>query len=246
MDGVLIFWMVVLILCIGIEVLTLGLTTIWFAAGALVAIFAALLYAPIFVQVILFLAVSLVLLFFTRPIAVKYFNKDRVKTNVESMVGRQAIVTGQIDNVQATGQVTVSGQEWSARSWDDRVQIPVGAVVTVAAISGVKLIVRLKPQPVEEAAGGSAQRAGAPENEAKRMSEPEAVNAAEPVSGSKAANAADPVDGQTPEHKPEPENMSEPENVVETAEAAAPVKRPDLEEAYDQAKGPEPMTEVEG
>lgn len=147
MDVVLIFWMVLLILCIGIEVLTLGLTTIWFAAGALVAIFAALLYMPIFVQVILFLVVSLVLLFFTRPIAVKYFNRDRVKTNVESMVGRQAIVTGEIDNLQARGQVTVSGQEWSARSWDDRVRIPEGAVVVVAAISGVKLIVRMEQKP---------------------------------------------------------------------------------------------------
>lgn len=152
MDVVLIFWMVVLILCIGIEVLTLGLTTIWFAAGALVAIFASLLYAPIFVQVILFLLVSLVLLFFTRPIAVKYFNRDRVKTNVESMVGRQAIVTGEIDNLQAKGQVTVGGQEWTARSWDDKVRIPVGTVVVVAAISGVKLIVRMNQQerPMEE------------------------------------------------------------------------------------------------
>ena len=146
MDMVLIFWMVLLILCIVIEILTLGLTTIWFAAGALVAIFAALLYAPIFVQVILFLLVSLTLLFFTRPIAVKYFNRDRVKTNVESMVGRQAIVIGEIDNIQATGQVTVSGQEWSARSWDDKVKIPVGAVVVVAAISGVKLIVKMEQQ----------------------------------------------------------------------------------------------------
>ncbi len=157
MDMVLIFWMVILILCIVIEVLTLGLTTIWFAAGALVAIFAALLYAPIFVQVILFLLVSLTLLFFTRPIAVKYFNRDRVKTNVESMVGRQAIVTGEIDNVQATGQVTVSGQEWSARSWDDKVRIPAGAVVVVVAISGVKLIVRTEQRmeagaPVREEA----------------------------------------------------------------------------------------------
>lgn len=157
MDMVLIFWMVILILCIVIEVLTLGLTTIWFAAGALVAIFAALLYAPIFVQVILFLLVSLTLLFFTRPIAVKYFNRDRVKTYVESMVGRQAIVTGEIDNVQATGQVTVSGQEWSARSWDDKVRIPAGAVVVVVAISGVKLIVRTEQRmeagaPVREEA----------------------------------------------------------------------------------------------
>ena len=146
MDEMLIFWMVLLILCIGIEVLTLGLTTIWFAAGALVAIFVTLLYAPLFVQVIVFLVVSLLMLFFTRPVAVKYFNKDRVKTNVESMVGRQAIVTSEIDNLQAAGQVTVGGQEWSARSSDDKIRIPVGAVVIVLAISGVKLIVKMDEQ----------------------------------------------------------------------------------------------------
>ena len=147
MNEMLIFWLVLLILCIGIEVLTLGLTTIWFAGGALVAIFASLLYAPIFVQIILFFLVSLLMLFFTRPIAMRYFNKDRIKTNVESMVGRQAIVTGEIDNVKATGQVTVNGQEWTARSWDDRVKIPEGAVVTVRAINGVKLIVEIGEHP---------------------------------------------------------------------------------------------------
>ncbi|SOY29514.1 hypothetical protein AMURIS_02235 [Acetatifactor muris] len=146
MEEMLIFWLVLLILCIGIEVLTMGLTTIWFAGGALVAIFASLLYAPIFVQIILFFLVSVSLLFFTRPIAVRYFNRDRVKTNVESMVGRQAIVTEEIDNLQAVGQVTVNGQEWSARSADDKVRIPTGSVVTVAAISGVKLIVRIQEQ----------------------------------------------------------------------------------------------------
>ena len=137
-----IFWLVLLIICIGIEVATMGLTTIWFAGGALVAIFAAVVGAPIWLQAVIFIVVSLVLLFFTRPIAVKYFNKDRVKTNVESMVGRQAIVISEIDNLQGVGQVTVGGQEWSARSAEDQVKIAVGAVVVVAAINGVKLIVR--------------------------------------------------------------------------------------------------------
>lgn len=143
MSEIIIFWLVLLIVCIVIEVLTMGLTTIWFAGGALIAILAALLYAPVFVQVILFFLVSLLMLFFTRPIAVKYFNRDRVKTNVESMVGRQAIVVSEIDNVQAVGQVTINGQEWSARSWDDKQRIPVGTVVNIVAISGVKLIVRV-------------------------------------------------------------------------------------------------------
>lgn len=136
------FWLILLIICIGIEVATLGLTTIWFAGGALAAIFVAVVGGPIWLQAVIFIVVSLLLLFFTRPIAVKYFNKDRVKTNVESMVGRQAIVISEIDNLQGIGQVTVSGQEWSARSADERVNIAVGAVVTVVAINGVKLIVR--------------------------------------------------------------------------------------------------------
>lgn len=146
MNEMMIFWLVLLIVCIGIELLTLGLTTIWFAGGALIAVFATLLQAPIFVQIILFFLVSLLMLFFTRPIAVKYFNKDRVKTNVESMVGRQAIVVSEIDNLQAAGQVTVNGQEWSARSSNDRVRIPVGAVVVIVAINGVKLVVRMDEQ----------------------------------------------------------------------------------------------------
>ena len=137
-----IFWLVLLIVAIVVEVLTMGLTTIWFAGGALVAILATLLHAPIWLQVILFMAVSLLLLFFTRPVAVKYFNKDRVKTNVESMVGLQAVVTGEIDNIQGIGQVTLGRQEWSARSADDTMRIPLGSVVDVVSVSGVKLIVK--------------------------------------------------------------------------------------------------------
>ena len=134
-----IFWLVLLIVAIVVEVFTMGLTTIWFAGGALVA---TLLHAPIWLQIILFVAVSLLLMFFTRPVAVKYFNKDRVKTNVESMVGRQAVVTGEIDNIQGIGQVTIGGQEWSARSADDTMRIPLGSVVDVVSVSGVKLIVK--------------------------------------------------------------------------------------------------------
>lgn len=142
MSEMLIFWLVLLIVSIVVEVLTMGLTTIWFAGGALVAILAAILHAPIWLQIILFTAISMALLFFTRPVAVKYFNKDRIKTNVESMVGRQAVVTGEINNIQAIGQVTLNGQEWSARSMDEKVRIPVGCVVNVVSVSGVKLIVR--------------------------------------------------------------------------------------------------------
>ena len=109
---------------------------------------AAALSLPLWLQILLFLAVSLVLLYLTRPVAVKYFNKDRVKTNAESLVGQQAIVISEIDNLQGIGQVTVGRQEWSARSTDDNKKLPVGSVVIIRAISGVKLIVEEKEMPL--------------------------------------------------------------------------------------------------
>ena len=136
-----VFWLIVLVVLVVIELLTMGLTTIWFAGGALAATIAALFHAPVAVQVILFLVVSGVLIFSTRPLAVKYFNKDRVRTNAESLVGRQAIVISEIDNLQGIGQVNVGGVEWSARTRVDGVKLPVGTVTTVLAINGVKLVV---------------------------------------------------------------------------------------------------------
>ena len=137
-----IIWLVLLILFIGIEATTLGLTSIWFAGGALVAMIVAALHGPVWLQIIVFLLVALVLLFFTRPVAVKYFNKERVKTNVESIVGKQAVVTGDINNLLGTGTVTVSGQEWTARSCEDEITIPKDTIVVVEAVNGVKLMVR--------------------------------------------------------------------------------------------------------
>lgn len=134
-------WLIVLVVLVVIELITMGLTTVWFAGGALVAAIAAIFDAPFLLQVILFLVVSALLLFFTRPIAVKYFNKDRVRTNAESLVGRAAIVISEVNNLQGIGQVSVSGMEWSARTKEDGIILPVGTVTTVLAINGVKLIV---------------------------------------------------------------------------------------------------------
>lgn len=141
-------WLIILVVCIVVELITMGLTTIWFAGGALIAAIAAALSLPIWLQILLFLAVSLILLYLTRPVAVKYFNKDRVKTNAESLVGQQAIVISEIDNLQGIGQVTVGRQEWSARTADDNKKLPVGSVVIIRAISGVKLIVEEKELPL--------------------------------------------------------------------------------------------------
>lgn len=136
-----IVWLVLLVVLIVIELITMGLTTIWFAGGALAAALVSIPGTPVVLQVIVFLIVSLVLLFFTRPVAVKYFNKDRVRTNIEGMIGRQAIVVSEINNVEGIGQVNTGGMEWSARSSYHNVVLPVGAVVTVLGVDGVKLIV---------------------------------------------------------------------------------------------------------
>ena len=139
-----IFWLIALVLSIVIEIATLGLTTIWFAGGALLAVIAAALGLPLVVQIVLFFAVSLLLLYFTRPVAVKYFNKDRVKTNAESLVGKQAIVISEIDNLQGIGQVTVTGMEWSARPAEEVITFRGGCLLIFFAIMGLKLILYFK------------------------------------------------------------------------------------------------------
>ncbi|MCL2719260.1 MAG: NfeD family protein [Lachnospiraceae bacterium] len=140
------FWLILFVVFVLVELATMGLSTIWFAGGALVATVAAAFGLPIWLQVILFLVVSVLLLYFTRPIAVKYFNKDRAKTNIEGYVGRDVIVISEIDNLQGIGQVTFNGQEWSARSTSNDVTMSVGTVGVVKAVDGVKLIIEEKKQ----------------------------------------------------------------------------------------------------
>ena len=94
-----VIWLIALAVFIVVELVSMALTTIWFAGGSLIAAVAAAFSAPLWLQIILFFVVSLVLLWFTRPLAVRYFNKDRVRTNVESMIGMQAIVTSEINNL---------------------------------------------------------------------------------------------------------------------------------------------------
>lgn len=136
-----VIWLIILVVLVVIELFTLGLTTIWFAGGALVAIAVAALGGPVWLQVLTAVIVSAVLLFFTRPVAVKYFNRDRERTNAESLVGRQAIVTGEINNLQSIGQVAINGMEWTARTITDGQTIKPGEVVVIRGINGVKLLV---------------------------------------------------------------------------------------------------------
>lgn len=98
-------WLGLLVLFLVAEAATLGLTSIWFAGGALIGAVAAALHAPAWLQFTLAVLVSLLLLYFTRPIAAKYFNKNRVRTNADSLIGQSAVVTAEINNLQGMGQV---------------------------------------------------------------------------------------------------------------------------------------------
>ncbi len=139
MEGV--FWLFIVVVMAIIEIITLGLTTIWFAGGALVAFIASLLGANLIVQIVLFIVVSVGLLALTRPLAVRFLNKDRESTNAESLIGKRAVVKQEIDNLNAQGMVCVNGQEWTARAYEEKI-IPEGVTVEIMEISGVKLLVK--------------------------------------------------------------------------------------------------------
>ena len=124
-------WLLLAAIFIVIEIITLGLTTIWFAGGAL------------------FLIVSIVLLILTRPLAVKYLDSKTEKTNSEALIGQRALVTQKINNLNATGQAKAGGMEWTARAKEEGTIIPEGEIVTILEIQGVKLIVEPTGQKKE-------------------------------------------------------------------------------------------------
>lgn len=136
-----IFWLIALVVFVVIEIFTVGLVTIWFAAGALVAAIAQFFSAPIWLQILLFFAVSIALLMCTRPWAQKYINKNQTKTNADSLIGKQAVVTEKIDNIKGQGKVEVQGMEWTARTADNNEFLHVNDIVNICSIDGVKLIV---------------------------------------------------------------------------------------------------------
>ncbi len=138
------YWIIAAAVFGVIEILTLGLTTIWFAGGALAGAAMAALGFPITVQLIVFFVVTGLLLVITRPIATRYLNNRVTKTNVDSLIGMTGIVMETIDNLKAQGQVQVNGQVWSARSSSEEHIINEQEKVEILAVSGVKLIVKEK------------------------------------------------------------------------------------------------------
>ena len=136
-----IIWLFIMILMITIEFMTMGLTTIWFAGGALIALVAYALGLSLQGQLVVFLTVSIILLLFAAPWARKYFNRTRVETNTMELIGKNGIVTESINNLHETGKVKISGMEWTARALEGSSVIDQGANVKITKIKGVKLIV---------------------------------------------------------------------------------------------------------
>lgn len=144
MSGEAIFWIVALILFLVVEAVTVGLASIWFAIGSLAALICALVGGPVWLQAVWFVVVSLVTLILTRPLVKKFVNGRTVATNADRNIGRTAVVTERIDNLNGTGSVKLDGVDWTARSADDDRPIAEGAQVIVREIRGVKLIVEPK------------------------------------------------------------------------------------------------------
>ena len=138
-------WLVLMIVFLIAEAVTVTMVSLWFAAGSLAAMIAAMLGGPVWLQVILAVAVSAVLLACLRPMVRKNFTPRIKATNVDAVIGTQGYVTADIDNIAATGQVKLGGMEWTARSVSGS-PIPAGTLVKVEKIEGVKAFVA----PVEE------------------------------------------------------------------------------------------------
>ena len=139
--GLAVMWLVFLVVLLVIELITVGLTTIWLAGGALVAFILAAMGVNLWVQIIVFLIVSFVLIYFTRPFALKYLNPRQTRTNSDELIGETIKVTERIDNRAAVGRALAKGMEWSARAVSDDLVIETDTLVKVLRIEGVKLIV---------------------------------------------------------------------------------------------------------
>lgn len=140
MNWAAICWLVLTVIFLLAEAVTVTVISLWFAAGALAAMAMALVGGGIWLQVLTFLVVSAVALTALRPLTRKYLTPKLTATNIDSVIGAVGIVTAEIDNIAAAGQVKLNGMEWSARSTSGDI-IPAGTKIRVDKIEGVKVFV---------------------------------------------------------------------------------------------------------
>ena len=133
-------WLIALIVLVVLEAATVGLTFLWFAVGAFGALVLSMLGVSVWVQIAVFLGLSAAALVLVRPMAARLFRTGVSRTNADRILGQTARVTEEINNLTPSGQVTISGQVWTARSEGGEV-IPVQSKVRILRIEGVKVIV---------------------------------------------------------------------------------------------------------
>ena len=143
MDTMIIVWAVLIVVFLVVEGATAALASIWFALGALASLISAFLSAPLWLQIIIFIAVSIAALVVTRPLARKFVDRKIQPTNADMAIGATAVVTKRIDNIAGTGTVSVGGKLWTARSATGD-PIEEGTLTVVRSIEGVKLIVMMQ------------------------------------------------------------------------------------------------------
>ena len=143
-----IFWLAAMVVFMAAEAMTVTLVSIWFAAGALGAVLVALLGGGLVLQVTVFLALAVLLLFFLRGFVRKRFNPRLTRTNIDSIIGATGIVITPVNNIAALGQVQINGMEWSARSTDNT-HISAGTLVKVDKVEGVKVFVSPAETPAK-------------------------------------------------------------------------------------------------
>lgn len=140
MDWTWIGWLILMVMFLIIEGTSVALISIWFAAGSLGALLAAVLNAPLWAQITVFLVVSATLLACLRPFVKKFIRPKITATNVDSVIGSVGYVTEDIDNLSARGQVKLGGMVWSARSTSGD-PICKDTKIKVDRIEGVKVFV---------------------------------------------------------------------------------------------------------
>ena len=141
-----VFWLVAMLVFLAVEGASVSLVSVWFAAGALAALIAALLGGELWLQIVLFVVVAGLTLACLRPLVRKFIKPRITKTNVDAVIGAEGYVTADIDNLNAVGQVKLNGMEWTARSTSGD-PISAGTLVKVDKIEGVKAFV--SPVPVK-------------------------------------------------------------------------------------------------
>lgn len=139
----LLVWLVAIIVFIALEASTYQLICIWFAIGSIGGFVSAYLSAGFETQLIVFIVLSVITLLCLRPVSMKLLkNKNSIKTNVDALVGREVLITKEVNNINGRGEGKVNGLPWSVRSADDTVGFEPGEIAYIERVEGVKLIVR--------------------------------------------------------------------------------------------------------